>query len=372
MSGSAEACQQGMRVVRNGCPGVVPSVAFVAAALLKFALPWEILEEAIDLEHGLAAAHLLPGLAAARKRRRSDGIRIRGQEVSFHPRRLVKTVGIKDEWNQDVNDVGAFIEALKRSPLNPDLFTFRQRPTDPQPRYPFYREPEPVAVLPIRGYQYWIDRQISKGARQAIARARRRGVEVRVADFDDRLLNGITAIYNETPIRQGKPFPHYGKMVEAVRRLNETYRECSEFLGAYHGQELIGYMKLTYMENYVDTMGLLSKIGHRDKSPTNALIAGAVERCHRKGITYLCYGEWSGGGLGAFKCHNGFQRFELPRYYVPLTIRGKIILALRLHRDIVSFLPPKILRRLIDLRTNWYSRRAPPTTSRSVGSLIQR
>jgi len=341
-------------------PRVFPSLAFVVAAVLKLALLWENGEAAIELEHGQAVAHVLPCLAPDRKRRRREAIRIYGQEVTFHRRRLVKTVQIKDEWNQDVKNVWAFIEALKRSALKADLFTFWQRPTDPQPRYPFYQEPEPVAVLPIRGYKYWVRHQINKGARQAVARAQRRGVEVRVADFDDELVDGITTIYNETPIRQGKPFPHYGKTVEAVRRLNETYLDCSEFLGAYHGRELIGFMKLTYMENYVDTMGLLSKIAHRDKSPTNALIAGAVERCHQKGVAYLCYGEWSRRGLGDFKCHNGFQRFELPRYYVPLTVTGRIVLALRLHRDVASLLPQKMLDWLIDLRTNWYSRLTRP------------
>ena len=357
--------RQCIQVARNDRPRAFSNLALIVTALLKFLILWENGEKVIAFERDQEAAYVLPCRTAAHKRRRSGNVRIHGQEVAFHRRRLVKTVGIKDEWNQDVKDLGAFIEALKRSRLNPDLFTFWQRPTDPQPKYPFYREPEPVAILPIRDYQYWVEQQINKGARQALARARRRGVDVKVVKLDDNLVNGITAIYNETPIRQGRPFTHYGKMAEAVRRLNETYLDCSEFLGAYHGPELIGFMKLTYMENYVDTMGLLSKIAHRDKSPTNALIARAVERCHEKGMTYLCYGEWSGGGLGAFKSHNGFQRFELPRYYVPLTVRGKIVLALRLHRDIVSFLPQQMLRVLIHLRTNWYSRLTPPDHKRS-------
>jgi hypothetical protein len=346
-------------------PVVFSGLALVVAAVLKLALLWEIGETVIELECGQAAALLLPSrFAASRRRRRGDNIRICGHEVTFQRRRLVKIAQIKDEWNQDVKNVWAFIETLKRSPLKADLFTFWQPPTDSQRRYPFYQEPEPVAILPIRGYQYWVGQQINKGARRAVAKAQKRRVEVRVADFDDDLVDGIAAIYNETPIRQGRPFPHYGKTIEAVRRMNETYLDCSEFLGAYHGDELIGFMKLTYMENYVDTMGLLSKIGHRDKSPSNALVAAAVQRCDAKGIRYLCYGQWSHRGLGDFKSHNGFQRFELPRYYVPLTILGEIMLGLRLHRDIVSFLPQKMLDRLIGLRTNWYSRLAPLITPR--------
>ena len=117
-------------------------------------------------------------------------------------------------------------------------------------------------------------------------------------------------------------------------------------------------MKLTYMENYADTMGLLSKVKHWhwDKAPTNLLLARAVERCVENGMTYLCYGDWSRGGLGAFKRHNGFERFELPRYYIPLTMKGRIILKFRLHRNVVSLVPERVVQALIEMRTWWYSK----------------
>src|SRR5262245_35026339 len=92
-------------------------------------------EELATLEQGSDGAQVCCGHPIVRRRRRGDRVRIGGQEVILHRRRLVRTVGIRED-NQDVADPEAFIEALKRSPLKPDLFTFRQRLTDPRPKYP--------------------------------------------------------------------------------------------------------------------------------------------------------------------------------------------------------------------------------------------
>ena len=39
-------------------------------------------------------------------------------------------------------------------------------------------------------------------------------------------------------------------------------------------------------------MQVLSKMGHLDKSPQNALIAKAVEICENEGIPYLTYANY--------------------------------------------------------------------------------
>ena len=48
-------------------------------------------------------------------------------------------------------------------------------------------------------------------------------------------------------LRQGRPFWHYGKDIDSVRIENATFSERSDFLGAYCGDELIGFIKLVYM-----------------------------------------------------------------------------------------------------------------------------
>jgi hypothetical protein len=101
-------------------------------------------------------------------------------------------------------------------------------------------------------------------------------------------------------------------------------------------------------------MQIISMVSHRDKAPTNALIAKAVEICANKGIPQLLYGTWADGGIGDFRSHNGFLPLTVPRYYIPLTKKGQILLRLHLHRAPAEFLPYSILKIFKDLRSKWY------------------
>jgi hypothetical protein len=100
-------------------------------------------------------------------------------------------------------------------------------------------------------------------------------------------------------------------------------------------------------------------IKHRDKAPTNALIAQAVRSCVERRIPYLVYRQFSYGkkqrdSLSDFKQHNGFERIELPRYYVPLTLAGRAALCFGFHHRLVEHVPEPMLARLRTLRASWY------------------
>ena len=112
---------------------------------------------------------------------------------------------------------------------------------------------------------------------------------------------------------------------------------------------------LGHAGKYAELGQIISKIEHRDKSPNNALIAKAVEICDQKQISYLTYGFWKRGSWGEFPRRNGFEKIDLPRYYIPLTVKGKLILKLRLHHGIKGILPEKLLARLLDLRRKYYT-----------------
>ncbi|HLZ32367.1 MAG TPA: hypothetical protein VKP13_00020, partial [Nitrospira sp.] len=112
---------------------------------------------------------------------------------------------------------------------------------------------------------------------------------------------------------------------------------------------------------------ILSLAAYRDKAPTNALVAEAVRYCATHGIPYLVYSRYSDGNkerdsLMDFKDHNGFQRVNLPRYFIPLTPMGRVALALGLHKGLASHIPDPVLARLRALRKAWYSRRLQPAT----------
>ena len=73
----------------------------------------------------------------------------------------LKTARLADEWHEDVTDPEAFVKQLKNSGAKADLFSFWQRIPDSEPKFPYYREPDPVAVMPITTYDNWLKKQIN-------------------------------------------------------------------------------------------------------------------------------------------------------------------------------------------------------------------
>ena len=61
--------------------------------------------------------------------------------------------------------------------------------------------------------------------------------------------------------------------------------------------------------------------------------------------------------LRDFKERNGFQRVNLPRYYVPLTALGRAAFRMGLHRSMSSHIPTPLADKLRSLRASWYARR---------------
>jgi hypothetical protein len=199
--------------------------------------------------------------------------------------------------------------------------------------------------------------------------AEKKGVVVREVAFDEKLVRGIYGIYNECPMRQGRRFPHYGKDFKTVYEDEATYLDSSTFIGAFQGEELIGFIKMVADEGGVQAglMNILSQIQHRDKAPTNALIAQAVKVCAKRGISSLVYANFAYGNkqhdsLREFKERNGFQRVDVPRYYIPLTRFGWIALRMGFHHRLVDRIPESIAERLREFRKNWQVRRAQTPT----------
>jgi hypothetical protein len=104
---------------------------------------------------------------------------------------------------------------------------------------------------------------------------------------------------------------------------------------------------------------LISKVEEREKSPNNALIAKAVEICAGKKIPHLVYGNWpEPGSFADFKKQNGFEKIDMPRYYVPLSWKGELALRCGAHRGWKEMVPHRIKEALKRRRAAWYARRA--------------
>jgi hypothetical protein len=189
-----------------------------------------------------------------------------------------------------------------------------------------------------------------------VKRAEKRGVVVRLAEFDDQFVHGIQGVYNDTSVRQSSAFWHYGKDFESIKAENATYLDRSDFVGAYLNDELIGFIKIVYVNDVACFMQIISKASQHDKRPTNALIAKAVEISAAKGCSYLTYGKYVYGNktrstLADFKRRNGFECVLLPRYYVPLTTKGRLLIAFGLHRGWKRLIPPALINALVKIRT---------------------
>ena len=74
-----------------------------------------------------------------------------------------------------------------------------------------------------------------------------------------------------------------------------------------------------------------------------------------KNLPYICYFFWSDDGLGEFKRRCGFQRLDVPRYFVPLTRKGEIAIRFGLHLGAKRLLPPRVEESLKAMRGRLYA-----------------
>lgn len=265
--------------------------------------------------------------------------------------RMVRTLSLRSEGWEFVDAPESMLSALRNSPsTKADIFSFVDRiDAKPQP-LPYHWEPDPIAAMEVDSYEKWFNEQITSKTRNMVRKAATKGVAVRVVPFTDDFVRGIQGIQDESPVRQGMPFWHYKKDFETTKAGHATFLDRSHFIGAYLKDELIGYIKMVDNGNWMGLMQILSKVGHRDKAPNNALIAKAVEVCAAHRCRFLSYGIWSTRSLGDFKIHHGLSRFDLRRYLVPLTLRGRIALKLRMHRSPRNYIPQSLRDWLAEVR----------------------
>jgi hypothetical protein len=293
---------------------------------------------------------------------RTQAVEIDGKTVVVTGR-WIRIAAIKDEdlvEGEAVPDPESFVPRLEKSGLKADLFTFTQKLPDTVPHYPYHLEWDNLAVIRVATFADWWQR-VESSVRRAVRKGAKLGVVAKVAELDDTFVNGIVDIYDETPIRQGRAFWHYQKDRETVRRENSTYLDRSVLVGVYLQDELIGFMRMILVDTVASIIQILSKVKHFDKRPTNLMLAKAVELCEQKGIGHLVYCSYvyndPKSSLTEFKRRNGFEPVLLPRYYVPLTLRGAFALRLNLHRGLARLIPTPVLTRLRTLRASWNQRR---------------
>ena len=290
----------------------------------------------------------------------TEEIRVHGKTM-YVPAARIKgaTVIVKSGWlkiaavkDEDLaepevfENPQAFVNGLKDSGLKADLFTFAQKVPETTPKFTYHLEWDNMAMVPITSQKEWLEKRVEYDVRKAIKKATKLGVTARSVEFSDELVRGIVKIYAESPTRQGQAFWHYQKDFDTVKHESGTYLEKSEFIGAYFQDELIGFIKMAYIGRIASTIHVIAMKKHFDKKATNLLLAKAVEICEQKGATHLTYGQFiysdPASSLTEFKRRNGFEKALLPRYYIPLTAKGRLALKIGAHHGLRAMVPEPV------------------------------
>jgi hypothetical protein len=267
---------------------------------------------------------------------------------------LFKIANNPNEYEKDVFPNDQFLKKLADYGI--DVFTFVERSwcckLQNQPKW--LRTQDNVALLPIKTYKDWWE-AIGKKTRNMVRKAGKNGITIRTVEPSENLAEGIWRIYNETPIRQERPFTHYGMPQSIVNSLVMNASN-STFIGAFFGGELAGFIQLVEGDKIALVAQILSLQRLWDKAVNNALLAKSVELAAEKKIPWLMYGRMGNHpSLDNFKTNHGFIRFTLKRFYVPTTRKGTIIAELGLQKEAKDALPQPIRNQFIPI-FNWISR----------------
>jgi len=285
---------------------------------------------------------------------------------------LPRLAVIHNEWINSAHDPAEITRVLRQERLA-DIFAFWELFPDGSARREFPMERVAISALPIKSHEEWLARQIRKEVRKNIKKAARRGVEIRRVDFDDTLVSGMTRIFNEATVRQGRPFWHYGKTTEDVKEEMGQDLARSQFIGAYFEGELIGFYKLIIERCFAQPVMSLSMIRHRDKYADTALISEAVRFCAEHRLRYMTYGEWRRDHHKEFLESHGFTRMLIPRYYFPLSYRGAVCLKLKTPKGLKEvarqLLPESVLSAALRLRSRWYQSALRPPKHAGLDTL---
>ena len=246
--------------------------------------------------------------------------------------------------------------------LKADIFTFTQKPSATQPKYSYLLEWESVAAIQLVSFKEWWE-ALPQETRKNVRRSGKRGVVVKIKEFDDDLIQGIRQVNDDSPLRQGMPNAYYGRGFEETKKLYGEFTGRCDFICAYFADKLIGFLHLVYRRNVASILNLTTMPSHFDKRPANALVAKAVELCQAKGISYITYGLYNYGNkrdhpVRDFKIRNGFGEILVPRYFIPLTGWGRLCMKAKLHLGYVGILPSSVIKIAVSTRSLWYNFRA--------------
>ena len=268
---------------------------------------------------------------------------------------------------REIEDPELYLAALRNDKdriLKADVFTFAQKLPATEPKHSYPMEWESVAAIPVISFKQWWE-ALPQETRKNVRRSQKRGVEISVKELDNDVIEGIRAVNDDSPLRQGMKNAYYGMSSEDTRQRYGEFNGRCDFICAYSGQEMIGFLHLVYRADVAAILNLTAKPSQFDKRPANALVAKAVEICATRGISHITYGLYNYGNkrdssLREFKIRNGFEEMLVPRYFVPLTLWGRLCMKVNLHRGLIGNLPNSVISIGLRARSLWYKKLHAP------------
>jgi hypothetical protein len=289
-------------------------------------------------------------------------VKVNGNNLIATGKRLrIAKVRGEEMMERELDNPEVYIKELKGDAagvLKADVFTFTQKLPATDPRYSYQVESESLAVIHLTTFSEWWE-SLPQETRKNVRRSQKRGVTVRTSEFDANLINGIREVNDESPLRQGTQNAYYGRSYAETEKLYGEFVGRCDFICAYFGEELIGFLHLVYRQGIASVLNLTTKPSHFDKRPANALIAKMVELCEAKGISHISYGLYNYGNkrenpLRTFKIRNGFKEILMPRFFVPLNSWGMLCMKAKLHRGLIGILPHSVIKIAAGVRSRWH------------------
>jgi hypothetical protein len=276
--------------------------------------------------------------------------------------RIAKIRG-EEMREKEIEDPEVYLTALRNDKdqiLKADVFSFTQKLPATQPQYSYRMEWESIAAIALVDFKQWWE-GLPQETRKNVRRSQKRGVLIKIKEFDEDLIEGIRAVNDDSPLRQGMKNAYYGLTPEETRKRYSEFVGRCDFICAYSGEEMIGFLHLVYREDVAAILNLTAKPSQFDKRPANALVAKAVEICEARGISHITYGNYNYGNkrdspLREFKIRNGFKEILVPKYFVPLTLWGRLCMKANIHRGLIGNLPPSVISAGLRARALWYKK----------------
>jgi poly-beta-1,6-N-acetyl-D-glucosamine synthase len=276
--------------------------------------------------------------------------------------RIAKVRG-EEMREKEIENPEIYLAALRSNQgrtLRADIFTFSQKLPVTQPKYSYPMELESVAAISLSKFSEWWE-ELPQETRKNVRRSQKRGVSIAVRELDSDVVEGIRSVNDDTSTRQGAKNAYYKLSAEDTWERYGEFNDRCDFICAYAAQEMIGFLHLVYRGNVAAILNLTVKPTQSDKRPANALVAKAVEICESRGISHISYGLYNYGNkrdspLREFKIRNGFREILVPRYFVPVTIWGKLCIKANFHRGLIGILPPSLISFGLRARASWLAR----------------